>query len=130
MAVVCGGRSRIIRGAGRCLDELRGAARKTGARFQRTAAQRCATLSGCYFAMARLVCVPPNSTGKIEVPVILVGEVVKAIAAAVGRKSRDDHLNPLTCPAGIFPGHRTIIGARRSFVERTLWKNCGSAPPP
>ena len=36
--------------------------------------------------------------------------------------------NPLTRPAGIFPGQRTIIGTRRSLVEMLLWKKSGSTP--
>ena len=46
MAVVCAGGVSGGRGAGGLLDELRGAARKTGARLQRAAAGRPAALTG------------------------------------------------------------------------------------
>src|ERR1700685_2472951 len=116
MAVVCAGSGFIVHRAGGCICGLQSEADRTRTRFQRPDSNG---LEIIYFCV-------PTSFGKIEVPSIFVGDCANAICAAVGRKSRGDHLKSLTCPAGILPGQCAIIGTRRSLVEMLLWKNSGS----
>src|SRR5215469_8257861 len=71
----------------------------------------------------------PNKTGRKEVPSIFPGGATRPKPATVGKKSRAEHSRSLTCPAGILPGHETIIGTSRLLDEIFSWKNLGSVPP-